>query len=673
MLSLDHISVQFGGRYLFDNLSLMVGPHDRIGLVGSNGAGKTTLLKIIASLSQAESGTVSKAHYVTAGYLPQDGVTAIGKTLYKEVETAFENILLVQQELEEAHALLSTQDTASQEYMETLEIYGELQHKLEDLDAFRMQSKIERVLMGLGFSVPDLERQTDEFSGGWQMRIELAKLLLKEPSVLLLDEPTNHLDIESLQWLEEYLHQYNGAIILVSHDRAFLDSITARTFALSLGKMEEYAGNYSFYEKERVIRKELVMNAYKNQQQQLKQTQQFVDRFRYKATKARQVQSRIKQMEKLDLIEIEDEEQEIHFHFPQPQQSGRVVMELKNLQKSYGTHKVFSGLNYTIERGDRIAVVGVNGAGKSTFSRIVAGVEPFNGGERVPGYNTIVSYFAQHQAEELDMSKEVLQIVDEVATGEVRTKLRTILGSFLFRGDDVFKKVKVLSGGEKSRLALSKMLLLPSNFLIMDEPTNHLDMRSKKVLQEALAEFNGTYLIVSHDRAFLDPIVNKVLEFSHGGIRTFLGNVSDYLTKKKEEAGKKNSEDRRQVSGGSRQKAHEDPKAKGQEQRAGSKGRNNDHHSEKEKKRIEAERRQEHSKKFQPLKKKLSLVEKEIEKLEGRKSEIEGLMAQPEFYKNGEEAKHISAEYKAVQAKLNDNYYEWDKVSQEIAKMESGN
>jgi len=668
MLSLDHISVQFGGRYLFDDLSLMVGPHDRIGLVGSNGAGKTTLLKIIAGLSQAEEGTVSKAHYVTAGYLPQDGVTAVGKTLYKEVETAFENILLVQQELEEAHALLSTQDTASQEYMETLEIYGELQHKLEDLDAFRMQSKIERVLMGLGFSVPDLERQTDEFSGGWQMRIELAKLLLKEPSVLLLDEPTNHLDIESLQWLEEYLHQYNGAIILVSHDRAFLDSITARTFALSLGKMEEYAGNYSFYEKERLIRKELVMNAYKNQQQQLKQTQQFVDRFRYKATKARQVQSRIKQMEKMDLIEIEDEEQEIHFHFPPPQQSGRVVMELKNLQKSYGSHQVFTGLNYTIERGDRIAVVGVNGAGKSTFSRIVAGVEPFNGGERIPGYNTIVSYFAQHQAEELDMSKEVLQIVDEVATGEVRTKLRTILGSFLFRGDDVFKKVKVLSGGEKSRLALSKMLLLPSNFLIMDEPTNHLDMRSKKVLQEALAEFTGTYLIVSHDRAFLDPIVNKVLEFSRGGIRTFLGNVSDYLTKKKEEAGEKKSEDRRQNSEVSKQKQSGTPTANSQDQ----KHHHKEHHSEKEKKRIEAERRQEHSKKSQPLKKKLSSVEKDIERLEQRKSEIEGLMAQPDFYKNGEEAKHISAEYKSVQGKLNDSYYEWDKVTQEIAKVESG-
>ncbi len=673
MLSLDHISVQFGGRYLFDDLSLMVGPHDRIGLVGSNGAGKTTLLKIIAGLAQAESGTVSKAHYVTAGYLPQDGVTAVGKTLYKEVETAFEDVLLVQQELDEAHAALATLDPSGTEYMEMLEIYGELQHKLEDLDAFRMQSKIERVLMGLGFSVPDLERQTDEFSGGWHMRIELAKLLLKEPSVLLLDEPTNHLDIESLQWLEEYLHQYNGAIILVSHDRAFLDSITARTFALSLGKMEEYAGNYSFYEKEKVVRKELVMNAYKNQQQQLKQTQQFVDRFRYKATKARQVQSRIKQMEKMDLIEIEDEEQEIHFHFPQPQPSGRVVMELKNIQKSYGAHKVFSGLTYTIERGDRIAVVGVNGAGKSTFSRIVAGVEPFNGGERLPGYNAIVSYFAQHQAEELDMSKEVLQIVDEVATGEVRTKLRTILGSFLFRGDDVFKKVKVLSGGEKSRLALAKMLLLPSNFLIMDEPTNHLDMRSKKVLQEALAEFDGTYLIVSHDRAFLDPIVNKVLEFSHGGVRTFLGNVSDYLVKKKEEAAKRNSEDRRQNSGGSKREQREEPKTKSQEQRAGGNGKGAVYHSEKEKKRIEAERRQEHSKKIQPLKKKLSAVEKEIERLEHRKSELEGIMAQPEFYKIGEVAKKISAEYKSVQAKLNDNYYEWDKVSREIAKTESGN
>jgi ATP-binding cassette subfamily F protein 3 len=674
MLSLDHISMQFGGRYLFDDLSFMIGPHDRIGLVGSNGAGKSTLLKIIANLAQAESGTVSKAHYITAGYLPQDGVTAAGKTLYKEVETAFEDVLLVQQELDEAHTLLSTLDTSSSEYMETLEILGELQHKLEDLDAFRMQSKIERVLMGLGFSVEDLGRQTDEFSGGWQMRIELAKLLLKEPSVLLLDEPTNHLDIESLQWLEEYLRQYNGAIILVSHDRALLDSLTTRTFALSLGAMEEYAGNYSFYEKEKVIRKELVMNAYKNQQQQLKQTQQFVDRFRYKATKARQVQSRIKQMEKLDLIEIEDEEEEIHFHFPKPQPSGRVVMELKNLQKSYarsdnGENRVFSGLNYNIERGDRIAVVGVNGAGKSTFSRIVAGVEPFNSGERVIGYNVILSYFAQHQAEELDMSKEVLQIVDEVATGEVRTKLRTILGSFLFRGDDVFKKVRVLSGGEKSRLALAKMLLLPSNFLIMDEPTNHLDMRSKKVLQEALAEFDGTYLIVSHDRAFLDPIVNKVLEFRHGDVKTYLGNVSDYLAKKKEESrqysassnqkkggGKRNEGKRIKVDGSSRR----DEKAKSAVQV-----------SDKERKRIEAEQRQQLSKKLQPLRKKLESVEKTIEQLESRKQEIEMMMADPSLYKDGDEAKKTSHEFKELQAKLKSSYFDWGKLTEEIEKMKT--
>ena len=654
MLSLTNISLQFGGRYLFDELSFMIGPHDRIGLVGSNGAGKSTLLKIIAGLAQAEEGDVSKAHYVTVGYLPQDGVTAVGKTLYKEVETAFENVLLVQQELDEAHALLSTIDPSTPEYMETLEIFGELQHKLEDLDAFRMKSKIERVLMGLGFSVPDLERQTDEFSGGWQMRIELAKLLLKEPSVLLLDEPTNHLDIESLQWLEEYLHQYNGAIVLVSHDRALLDSLTMRTFALSLGMMEEYAGNYSFYERERLVRKELTLNAYKNQQQQLKQTQQFIERFRYKATKARQVQSRIKQMEKIDLIEIEDEEDQIHFHFPKPQPSGRVVMELKKLDKSYGSMRVFTGLDYTIERGDRIAVVGVNGAGKSTFSRIVAGVEPFNGGERAPGYNVLLSYFAQHQAEELDLSKEALQIVDEVATGEVRTKLRTILGSFLFRGDDVFKKVKVLSGGEKSRLALAKMLLLPSNFLVMDEPTNHLDMRSKKVLQDALKEFDGTYLIVSHDRAFLDPIVNKVLEFSHGGVRTFLGNVSDYLQKKKEGKDKREeiSKKREEKNGDRKGNSDDEPRV-----------------SEKERKRHEAEKRQEHSKKLQPLKKKLQSLEQSIEKLELRKREVELTMADPNLYKDGDEAKKISQEYKTLQSKLQSAYFDWGKVTEEIERV----
>ncbi|MBA4313500.1 MAG: ABC transporter ATP-binding protein [Chlorobiaceae bacterium] len=651
MLSLDHISIQFGGRTLFDDVSITIGAHDRIGLIGSNGTGKSTLLKIIAGINLPDDGNISKAHYVTVGYLPQDGVIASGKSLYKEVETAFEDIMLIQDEINEAHEKMGSLDPTSEEYSDTLEIYGELQHKLEDLDAFRMKSKIERVLMGLGFAVIDFERQTEEFSGGWQMRIALAKLLLQEPSLLLLDEPTNHLDIDSLQWLEEYLRNYNGAIILVSHDRAFLDSLTKKTLALSMGKFDVYSGNYSFYENEKVIRKEQQVNAYKNQQRQLAQTERFIERFRYKATKARQVQSRVKQLDKIERIEIENDEEEIRFHFPPPQQSGVVVIDLKNICKSYRELKVFEGLNFTIERGDKIAVVGVNGSGKSTFVRILAGSEPFQTGERRIGHNVILSYFGQHQAEELDLSKEVIQIVDDVAVGEVRTKLRTILGSFLFHGDDVFKNVSVLSGGEKSRLALAKMLLQPANFLIMDEPTNHLDMRSKKVLQEALMEYSGTYVIVSHDRAFLDPIINKVVEFSSGSIRTYIGNVTDYINKKKEE--------RAAIA----PKSHiPNPKSQISLQVP--------QLSEKDRKRLEAEKRQRLSKILLPFKQKLELIEKDISQLESRKDDISTMMANPDFYKNGEEAKIISRELKELQQKLGDQYLSWNVVVGEIEEIE---
>ena len=636
---------------LFDDVSLVIGPHDRIGLVGSNGTGKSTLLKIIAGINQSDSGGISKAHYVTVGYLPQDGVIASGKTLYKEVETAFEDIILVQQEIDEAHQLLSSVDPLSEEYHDTLEVYGELQHKLEDLDAFRMKSKIERVLMGLGFSVKDFQRQTEEFSGGWQMRIALAKLLLREPSVLLLDEPTNHLDIESLQWLEEYLHNYNGAIILVSHDRAFLDSLTKKTLALSMGKLEVYSGNYSFYENEKVVRREQQVNAYKNQQRQLAQTERFIERFRYKATKARQVQSRVKQLDKIERIEIENDEEEIRFHFPSPQSSGAIVMDLKNINKYYGELKVFDNLNYTIERGDKIAIVGVNGSGKSTFVRILAGTELFQTGERKTGHNVVLSYFGQHQAEELDLSREAIQIIDDVAVGEIRTKLRTILGSFLFHGDDVFKKVSVLSGGEKSRLALAKMLLQPANFLIMDEPTNHLDMRSKKVLQDALSEYEGTYVIVSHDRAFLDPIINKVVEFNSGNIRTFPGNVSDYLSKKKEEH--EAAINKSEIS---------NPKSTVFYQTSP--------FSEKDRKRIEAEKRNKLYKLLLPFRQQLEKIEKEIGQIESRKTKIETMMADPEFFKDGEEAKKISLEYKELQKKLEDAYFSWNDVTKKIADIE---
>ena len=650
MLSANNITTQFGERFLFRDISFTIGPHDRIGLVGPNGAGKSTLLKIVASISEPDAGTVNKAHYVTVGYLPQEGNTPFGRSLYGEAETAFENILLVRQELDEAQDQLKGLDPASEEYYDTLEVLGELQHKLEDLDAFRMKSKIEQVLTGLGFSQEDFERRTDEFSGGWQMRIEMAKLLLKEPSVLLLDEPTNHLDIESLQWLEEKLLSYNGSVVLVSHDRAFLDNLTKRTWALTLGKLEIYAGNYSFYEKEREIRREQKLNAYKNQQQQLKQTQQFIERFRYKATKARQVQSRIKQLEKMDVIEIEDNEEEIHFHFPPARQSGSIVTEVKNVFKSYGEKQVFTGLDFTIERGDRIAVVGVNGAGKSTFVRMLSGLEPADAGEIRPGYNVAASYFGQHQAEELDLSSDALGVVDSVATGDIRTRLRTILGAFLFHGDDVFKKVSVLSGGEKSRLALAKMLLQPANFLIMDEPTNHLDMKSKKVLQDALSEFDGTYVIVSHDRAFLDPLVNKVAEFSHGRLKIFLGNVSDYIYKKKHDAQKPEA----------RNITEEISKWNSTETNA--------ELSTKERRRIEAEKRNELSRKLQPLKKELNALEEEITRMEDRRKEIETMMTDPDFYRIGEEAKRISVEYKELEGKLKEKYFRWGKLTEEIER-----
>lgn len=656
MISLEHITLHYGERALFNDVSCLIGPNDRIGLVGSNGAGKTTLLKIIAGLQSSDGGNVEKARYVTAGYLPQDGISAKGRSLYKEAETAFEDVLQLQQELDEAHELLNTLDPSNLVYGETIEIVGELQHKLEDLDVYRMKGKIERVLMGLGFSVDDFQRQTDEFSGGWQMRIALAKLLLQEPSSLLLDEPTNHLDLDTLQWLEEYLRQYNGAVVLVSHDRAFLDNLCRRTLALSRGELHEYSGNYSFYEKEKEVRKTLLLNAQKNQQQQLKQTQQFIDRFRYKASKARQVQSRIKQLEKVEIIEAEQEEEEIHFRFPQPAASGRVVLELENIAKSYGDNHVFTDLNYKIERGDKIAIVGVNGAGKSTFSRIAAGTEPFGSGERILGHNVSASYFAQDQADELDPTKEVIEILDEVATGEVRKKLRTILGSFLFQGDDVFKKVSVLSGGEKSRVALAKMLLQPSNFLILDEPTNHLDMRSKKVLQEALQNFEGTFIIVSHDRAFLDPIVNKVLEFNHGNVKTYLGSITDYLSKKKMERGV--------VHHATASK----PTAEGKAAKADAPAV---HLSSKLTRQQETSRRRELNKKLQPLRKQVEAIETEVQKLELQKDNLELMLADPELYKNGEEAKSASHEYKEVQRLLEARYSEWNKLTEEITKIET--
>ncbi len=643
MISTTNISLQFGGRYLFKEISFRIGPHDRIGLVGSNGTGKTTLLKMLVGDISPEHGEIARAKYVSVGYLPQEGMSTAGKTLYGEAESVFGDILETQARLDELHRRMGETDHETEEFQEMLEVYGELQHKMEASEAFRITATVEKVLTGLGFTERDFSRDTGEFSGGWQMRIALAKLLLMQPSLLLLDEPTNHLDLDSLQWLEEYLRAYEGAVMIVSHDRRFLDNMTRKTYELSLGNLTEYAGNFTFYVKEKEERKEQQLAAYKNQQQQIKQTEQFIERFRYKATKARQVQSRIKQMEKMELIEIEDEEGGIHFSFPPAPSSGRSIMELRGIRKSYGALNVFDGLDFDIDRGDRIAFVGANGAGKSTLSRIIAGQEPFDAGERRVGHNVIISYFAQHQAEELNPVYDVLQTVDEVATGDIRKRLRTLLGCFLFRGDDVFKKVRVLSGGEKSRLALAKLLLQPTNLIVMDEPTNHLDMRSKGVLQEALQEFEGSYVIVSHDRDFLDPLVNKVVEFRRGRTKTYMGNVSEYLYAKQKEL-----ESSGPAPGGKQTSAQQ---------------------SEKERKRQEAEVRQRRYEKTRPVQEKIDAIEKSIERDEREKAAIEGQMGHPDFYKDGEKVKEITARYKELQQKLPDSYFRWNELAKQLERL----
>ena len=529
MIALQKIRLQYGERYLYKDISATIGTSDRIGLVGSNGAGKSTLLKVLCGLEEIDGGKVDKANYVTFGYLPQDGIEMHGRTLFKETELAFADVLGLKAKVEEAEKRLDEMDTSSEEFYETLELIGAWEHRLEDLDAGKLPSRIESVLLGLGFSSSDMHRKTEEFSGGWQMRIALAKLLLANPSLLLLDEPTNHLDVTSQKWLEDFLLRYEGSLLMISHDRGFLDIICNRTFELSMGSLHVYSGNYSVFETQSAERKELQMKAYKSQQKEIQQAEQFINRFRAKASKAKQAQSRIKALDKIERIQIEKEEDGVSFSFAPPPRSGQTVINLVDISKSYGDLPVIRDANLRIERGDRIVVVGVNGAGKTTIAKVIAGVEPFQSGEREIGQSTHISYFGQHQADELDKSLTVLATLEESAEGKNTTNIRSILGTFLFRGDDVFKKVSVLSGGERNRLALAKMLARSANFLILDEPTNHLDMRSQDALQNALKEYTGAYLIVSHNRAFVDPLATKVLEIRKDGLSLFPGNVSDYL------------------------------------------------------------------------------------------------------------------------------------------------
>ena len=520
MISIQNLSVEFSSKSLFDNVSYVINKKDRIALVGKNGVGKSTMLKIIAGLQSPTSGVVSVANDIVIGYLPQQMVLSDSRTLIEETRLAFENINRLKQQLDDVNLELQQRtDYDSDGYKALIDKMTHLTEYVAMLGSENCEAEMEKTLIGLGFLRSDFNRPTSEFSGGWRMRVELAKLLLRRPNVLLLDEPTNHLDIESLQWLENFLKTKAEAVVLVSHDRAFIDNVTNRTIEISCGKIYDYSVNYSKFVELRKERVEQQMRAYQNQQKQIQDTEAFIERFRYKATKSVQVQSRIKQLEKIERIEVDEvDNSAINLRFPPAPRSGDYPVIAEGVAKSYGDHLVFSGVDYTIKRGEKVAFVGKNGEGKSTMVKCIMNEIPFDGTLKI-GHNVKIGYFAQNQAQLLDGEITVFDTIDHVAVGDIRTKIRDILGAFMFGGEASDKKVKVLSGGEKTRLAMIKLLLEPVNLLILDEPTNHLDMRTKDVLKQAIKDFTGTVIVVSHDRDFLDGLVEKVYEFGGGKVR----------------------------------------------------------------------------------------------------------------------------------------------------------
>jgi ATP-binding cassette subfamily F protein 3 len=532
MLQLTGAGKRFGPKLLFENLDWLITPKERAGIVGGNGTGKTTLLKVIAGMESLDYGTITAMKGIELGYLPQDGLHVSGRTVFDECMSVFASLKEIERELETLSGKMSELDPTSPEYQQVTDRFVRLDHEFRARDGYAIEAQVGTVLGGLGFPKDDWTRLTEEFSGGWQMRIALAKLLLQRPNVLLLDEPTNHLDIEARNWLEQYLTNYENAYVLISHDRYFLDVTVKKIVEVWNKQVYFYSGNYEKYLHQKEERRTQLEAAYKNQQDKIQQLEAFISRFRYQATKAKQVQSRIKELERIERIELPPEEKTIHFTFPQPKPSGRIVAEFKNVAKRYGQKLVFDKANFVIERGDRIALVGVNGAGKSTLIKLLGGTEPLSSGEFTLGHNVDVDYFAQDQYKVLNPEERMLDDLKEASPRTTEVKLRSLLGCFLFSEDDVFKRIGVLSGGERNRYALARMLLRPSNFLLLDEPTNHLDMRAKDVLLEALQNFNGTVVFVSHDRYFLDKVANRVFEVGEAEVRVFPGNYEDYMWRK---------------------------------------------------------------------------------------------------------------------------------------------
>jgi len=532
MIQLSGAGKRYGHKLLFENLDWLITPRDRLGLVGANGTGKSTLMKVLAGLETLDYGAVTTAKGISAGYLPQDGLTLSGRSIFAECMAVFSELRAMEGEMEHLTRQMSELDHESPQYSQVADRFHRLEHEFRTRDGYAIEAQVGTVLSGLGFQKEDWVRHTEEFSGGWQMRIALAKLLLQEPNLLLLDEPTNHLDLEARNWLEQYLGNYPHAFILISHDRYFLDVTVGKIVEIWNKRIHFYSGNYDKYEEQKTQRREQLRAAWQKQRERIEQIEVFINRFRYQATKAKQVQSRIKELEKMERIELPPEEKTIHFSFPQPKASGRIVAEFAGVAKNYGEKQVFRDVSFMIERGDRVSLVGVNGAGKSTLIKLLAVKEPLTRGEYCLGHNVQVDYFAQDQYKELDADARILDDIGELSPKSTQTELRSLLGCFLFSADDVFKRIGVLSGGERSRYALLRMLLRPANFLLLDEPTNHLDMRAKDVLLSALAEYTGTVVFVSHDRYFIDRLATRVFEIGGGRVEVYLGNYEDYLWRK---------------------------------------------------------------------------------------------------------------------------------------------
>ncbi|HKD90382.1 MAG TPA: ABC-F family ATP-binding cassette domain-containing protein [Terriglobales bacterium] len=532
MIQLSGAGKRYGHKLLFEDLNWLITAQDRVGLVGANGTGKSTLLKILAGLETLDYGTITIARGTTAGYLPQDGLQLSGRTVFEECLSVFADLQQMEREIGQLTASLAELDHEGPEYSAAAERLHRLEGEFRTRDGYALEAQVGSVLTGLGFGKTDWSRLTDQFSGGWQMRIALAKLLLQKPNLLLLDEPTNHLDLETRNWLEQYLAEYPYAYLVISHDRYFLDVTVRKTVEIWNRRVHFYTGNYDKYLREKAERRTQLEAAFRNQRERIEQLEAFINRFRYQATKAKQVQSRIKELEKIERIELPREEREIHFKFPQPSPSGRMVVEGKDVAKSYGPKLVFKNVSFTVDRSDRIALVGVNGAGKSTLMRIMAGLEPASEGHLRLGHNVEPEYFAQDQYKVLDAEARMLDDLWNLAPSHTQTELRSLLGAFLFSEDDVFKKLGVLSGGERNRYALARILLHPSNFLLLDEPTNHLDLRAKDVLLEALQDYTGTVVFISHDRYFIDKLAMRIFEVADSAVNVYPGNYEDYLWRK---------------------------------------------------------------------------------------------------------------------------------------------